>query len=69
LRDLTTTLTNIASSKVLVIYASSNLTDARIAVATVSATGDISAATDVAVLVGLTIGNAYDYFATGNFIL
>jgi hypothetical protein len=31
--------------------------------------GDIDVATDIAVLVGLTVGNAYTYFAAGNFVL
>ena len=71
LAALTTTFSAIAAAdvNVLVIYASSSTTDARIAVATVTNAGDISVATDVAVLVGLTVANASDYFAIGNFIL
>jgi Ca2+-binding RTX toxin-like protein len=71
LAALTTTFSAIAAAdvKVVVIYASSSTTDARVAVATVTDAGDISAATDVAVLVGLTVANASDYFAIGNFIL
>ena len=71
LAALTTTFSAIAvgDCKVLVIYASSSTTDARVAYATVTDAGDISAATDIAVLVGLTVTNATDYFAIGNFIL
>jgi hypothetical protein len=58
-----------ADGKALVIYASSSTTDARIAYATITDAGDISAATDVAVLVGMTVANAASYFAIGNFIL
>jgi hypothetical protein len=70
---LNTTFSAISNStsdvNVLIIYASSETSDSRIAFATVTDAGDINAATDIAVLVGLTVGNAYSYFATGNFIL
>ena len=67
----TTTFDDIAAAdcNVLIIYASSNTSDARIAFATVTNAGDINAATDIAVLVGMTIGNANTFFAIGNFIL
>ncbi len=54
---------------VLVIYATSSTSDARIAFATVTDAGDINAATDIAVLVGMTVGNAASYFVVGDFIL
>ena len=71
LEDATTLFTDIAAANgnVLIIYASSSTTDARIAFATVTNDGDINDATDVAVLVGLTVANAFDYFVDGNFIL
>jgi hypothetical protein len=71
LAALTTTFSAIAAAdvNVLVIYASSSTTDARVAFATVTNAGDINAATDIAVLVGMTVANASDYFAIGNFIL
>jgi hypothetical protein len=67
----TTTFDTIATAdgNVLIIYASSSTTDARIAFAKVTNAGDITEATDIAVLVGLTVGNAYSYFASTNFVL
>ena len=67
----TTTFDDIAGAdgNALIIYASSSTTDARIAFATVTNAGDINAATDIAVLVGMTVANASSYFAAGNFIL
>jgi hypothetical protein len=67
----TTTFDTIATDdgNVLIIYASSSTTDARIAFAKVTNAGDITEATDIAVLVGLTVGNAYSYFASTNFVL
>ena len=67
----TTTFSDIHSDvgNALIIYASSSTTDARIAFATISNAGDITDATDVAVLVGLTVANAYSYFLATNFIL
>ena len=67
----TTTFDDISGSdgNALIIYASSNSTDARIAFATITNAGDINAATDIAVLVGMTVANASSYFAASNFIL
>ncbi len=67
----TTTFDDIAAAdgNALIIYASSSTTDARIAFATITNAGDINAATDIAVLVGMTVANASSYFAAGNFIL
>ena len=71
MKAATTTFADIGSAdgNVLIIYASSSTTDARIAFATVTNAGDVSEATDIAVLVGMTVGNAASYFATSNFIL
>jgi hypothetical protein len=55
--------------KVLFIYAGTDTTDARIAIATVSDAGSISGAVDVAILVGVTIDEAITGLAAGNFIL
>lgn len=55
------------TGKVLIIYAESATTDARIAVATITDAGDVTAATDVAVLVGLTVAEAYSGFSASNF--
>jgi hypothetical protein len=57
-----------ADGKVLIIYAESATTDTRIAVATINDAGDVTAATDVAVLVGLTATEAYNGFSASNFI-
>lgn len=58
-----------ADGKVLFIYAGTDTTNARIAIATVSDAGSISGAVDVAILVGVTIGEAITGLAAGNFIL
>lgn len=55
--------------KVLFVYASSDTTDARIAIATISDAGSISDAVDVAVLVGVTISEAVTGLSASNFIL
>lgn len=74
LKDSTTVFANSATSgspggNVIIIYASSISTDARVAYATLSTTGDVNYAIDIAVLVGVTVANAFDYFDDGNFIL
>ncbi len=53
---------------ILVIYSSDAASDARIAVVTVNAAGDITAATDVAILEGLTVGEAATGFVAANFL-
>ena len=58
-----------ADGKVLFVYASSDTTDARIAIATISDAGSISDAVDVAVLVGVTISEAVTGLSASNFIL
>ena len=58
-----------SDGKVLFIYASSDTTDARIAIATISDAGSISDAVDVAVLVGVTISEAVTGLSVANFIL
>jgi len=58
-----------ADGKVLFVYASSDTTDARIAIATISNAGSISDAVDVAVLVGVTISEAVTGLSASNFIL
>ena len=58
-----------AAGKVVFIYASSATADARMAIATISDPGNVSAAVDVAVLVGITVAEAASGFATTNFSL
>ena len=53
----------------LIIYAASSTGNARIAVATLNAGGDVTSATDVAILVGLTITEASTGFSASNFVL
>jgi hypothetical protein len=65
----TTQLAGLNAGNILVIYAANETFDARIAVATVDAAGDITAATDVVSLVGITIADAATGFGPGNFIL
>jgi Ca2+-binding RTX toxin-like protein len=57
------------AGKVVFVYASSSITDARVAVATISNDGYISGAIDVAVLVGVTISEAATGLSASNFIL
>lgn len=57
------------TGNVIMIYSSSGTADARIAVATLSAAGDVTGATDIATLVGITVGEAATGLANGNFIL
>ena len=58
-----------SDGNVLIIYASSATTDARIAFATLTDAGDVTIATDIAVLVGLTVENAFTGLSASNFIL
>ena len=58
-----------AAGKVVFIYASSATADARMAIATISDPGNVSAAVDIAVLVGITVAEAASGFATTNFSL
>ena len=58
-----------AAGKVVFIYASSATADARMAIATIADAGNVSAAVDVAVLVGITVAEAASGFATTNFSL
>lgn len=58
-----------AAGKVVFIYASSATADARMAIATISDPGVVSAAVDIAVLVGITVTEAATGFATTNFSL
>lgn len=58
-----------ATGKVVFIYASSVTADARMAIATIADAGNVSAAVDIAVLVGITATEAATGFATTNFSL
>ena len=69
LTTATTIFGDCATGNVLIIYAASSTGNSRIAVATLSADGDVTAATDVAILVGLTVTEASLGFATTDFIL
>lgn len=53
----------------LIIYAASSSGNSRIAVATLNAGGDVTVATDVAILVGITITEASAGFSASNFVL
>ena len=69
LTTATTIFGDCATGNVLIIYAASSTGNSRIAVATLSADGDVTAATDVAILVGLTVTEASLGFGTSDFIL
>ena len=69
LSTATTIFGDCATGNVLIIYAASSTGNSRIAVATLSEAGDVTAATDVAILVGLTVTEASLGFATTDFLL
>ena len=69
LSTATTLFTACATGNVLIIYAASSTGNSRVAVATLNDDGDVTAATDVAILVGLTVTEASTGFGVGNFIL
>jgi hypothetical protein len=70
LKTASTLFTACDTGDVLIIYAASSSGNARIAVATLDVGGDVTDATDVAILVGLTVLEASTGFvATTNFIL
>jgi hypothetical protein len=69
LTTATTIFGDCATGNVLIIYAASATGNSRIAVATLSEAGDVTAATDVAILVGLTVTEASLGFSTADFIL
>jgi len=65
LAALTTAFVNNRGTNVIIVYAAADNGNARVALATLSAGGDISAAVDIAVLVGVDVDN----FVVGNFTL
>ncbi len=69
LSTATTIFGDCATGNVLIVYAASSTGNSRIAVATLSEAGDVTAATDVAILVGLTVTEASLGFSTSDFLL
>jgi hypothetical protein len=69
LTTATTIFTDCATGNVLIIYAASSTGNSRIAVATLSEAGDVTAATDVAILVGLTVTEASTGFSASKIYL
>ena len=65
----TTVFSAVGAGNVLIIYAGSSSDHARIAVCTLSAGGDVTSATDVAILVGVTVVEASTGLTSTNFIL
>jgi Ca2+-binding RTX toxin-like protein len=65
----TTVFSAVGAGKVLIIYAGTSSDHARIAVCTLDAAGDVTSATDVAILVGVTVLEASTGLASTNFIL
>jgi hypothetical protein len=57
------------TGKMLVVYSSSAIADARIAIADVAAGGDLSGATDLCTLVGVTVVEASTGFVNANFVM
>ena len=65
----TTVFSAVGAGQVLIVYAGTSSDHARIAVCTLSAGGDVTSATDVAILVGVTVVEASTGLASTNFIL
>jgi Ca2+-binding RTX toxin-like protein len=65
----TTVFAAVGAGKVLVVYAGTSSDHARIAVCTLDAAGDVTSATDVAILVGVTALEASTGLTSSNFIL
>lgn len=65
----TTDLVNLSTGDAIVIYSSSSSADARVAVVSIAASGDITAAEDVAILTGLTVTEASTGFSNASFVL
>ena len=65
----TTLFTACDTGNVLIIYANSATEDSRIAFCTLSADGDVTSATDMAVLIGVTVVEASTGLLNTNFIL
>ena len=66
---LTLSYADIDVGNVLILYAGSSTDSTRIALCSINAAGDVVTATDMAVLVGLTISNASSALSESNFIL
>lgn len=69
LANALTLFANIDVGNVLIVYAGSSTDNARIALCEINQAGDVVTATDMAVLIGLTIGNAATALSESNFIL
>ena len=65
----TTVFAAVGAGKVLIVYAGTSSDHARIAVCTLSAGGDVTSATDVAILIGVTALEASTGLTSSNFIL
>jgi Ca2+-binding RTX toxin-like protein len=69
LAAVTTLFTNCDTGNVLIVYAENATANSRIAFCALNDAGNVTAATDVAILVGLTIDKASTGLGDGNFIL
>ena len=69
LASAVTLFADIDEGNVLILYAGSSTDSTRIALCSINAAGDVVTATDMAVLVGLTISNASSALSASNFIL
>ena len=65
----TTVFAAVGAGKVLIVYAGTSSDHARIAVCTLDAAGDVTSATDVAILVGVTALEASNGLTSSKFIL
>ena len=65
----TTVFSAVGAGQVLIIYSGSATDHSRIAVSTLDASGDVTSAVDVAILVGVTVVEASTGLASTNFIL
>jgi Ca2+-binding RTX toxin-like protein len=69
LASAVTLFADIDVGNVLILYAGSSTDSTRIALCSINEAGDVVTATDMAVLVGLTISNASSALSANNFIL
>jgi hypothetical protein len=65
----TTLFAAMDTGDIVIIYSSDATSDARLAVATIDAAGDITAATDNIIFTGLTVAEAATGFANANFVI
>lgn len=69
IKNAATLFTGCDTGNVLIVYGATSTSNARIAYATLNDVGNVTAATDLAILVGMPIGTAATTLGAGNFIV